>query len=268
MNFTPKEYRTYSVRLTRFMRIYSKFISQDLYSSIQLKFEYDQNKGEFVLVDGGKKIDVLIYLYKLFISIMNLEKDKDEIKKLFKIFDEKIIKEYLDSCIETREEGNKVYSILYSENYITQYKPMENLLNNKFLISMFSMFNNSVNEISEKISKDENMLKHLYGLEKVGFKDNKFYIVQSLYEFHNAISHLYIALKSPDDNRKNIDKAASHLHRGILDSFKNCIQLSDLTEIQKNELIELRVKEFNSIGVNTLDNDKKDILVNYMYLLN
>lgn len=267
MGFTSREYRTYNIRLTKFMRIYSKFISQDLYSSIQLKFEYDQTKREFILIDGGKKIDVLIYLYKLFISIMNLEKDKEEIKQLFKVFDE-IIKEYLDTCQETRQEGEKVYSALCNTKYFTQYKPVEDLLNNKFLITMFTMFNDSLNEISEKINKDENMLKHLYGLKKVEFKDNKYYIVQSLYEFHNAICHLYIALKSSDDERKNIDKASSHLHRGILDSFKNCIQLSILTDTQKNELIELRVKEFNSIGINTLDNDKKDILVNYMYLLN
>ncbi len=266
MSFTPREYRTYNVRLTRFMRIYSKFISQDLYSSIQLKFEYDQTKREFILVDGGKKIDVLIYLYKLFVSIMNLEKDKDEIKLLFRVFDE-IIKEYLDSCIETREEGSKVYSELYKKTYFTQYDPIEKFLSNKFLIKMFTMFSDSINEISEKISRDENMLKHLYGLEKIEFKDNKYYIVQSLYEFHNAISHLYIALKSSNDDKKNIDKSASHLHRGILDSFKNCIQLSILTDTQKDELIELRVKEFNSIGISTLDNDKKDILINYMYLL-
>ncbi|MFW2307569.1 hypothetical protein ACOTWV_08825 [Aliarcobacter butzleri] len=267
MSFSAEEYRKYNTRITKFMKIYSKFISQDLYSSIQLKFEYDQTKRKFVLIDGGKKIDVLIYLYKLFVSIMNSKIDEDTIKELFKIFDE-IIEEYLASCHETINEGNKIYSLLCDSSYSIQYEPIKNLLNNKFLINMFVMFNDSLNEISEKINKDDAITKHLQELEKIEFKDNKFYIVQSLYEFHNAISHLYIALKSSIDDRKNIDKAASHLHRGILDSFKNCIQLSNLTDSQKNELIELRVKEFNSIGVSTLDNDKKNILVNYMYLLN
>lgn len=266
MAFTSEEYRTYNTRLTRFMRMYSKFIAQDLYSSIQLKFEYNQSCGEFVLIDGGKKIDVLIYLYKLFIALMNQKNDEKILEELFSSFDE-IIQAYLDSCQENKKSGDLIYQKISEKTYNISFKPIEDFLNNKFLITMFVMFNQALEKTSSLINSSSYITGHLKGLGKIKFTENSYYIVQSLYEFHNAVSHLYIALKSSNDDRNNINKAASHLHRGILDAIKNCIQLSNLTEEQKKELIELRIEEFNSIGINTLDNDKKNILVNYMYLL-
>lgn len=266
MSFTAEEYRTFNTRLTRFMNIYAKFIAQDLYSSIQLKIEYDQTNNEYLLKDGGKKIDVLIYLYDLFITIMKLDRDEEKIERLFIVFDE-IIDKYLKHFQDNREEGTKIYNSLFPNQYLIQYEPIKNLLDNKYILQMFIMFNDTIQETSKKIALNSYIQDYLIKSQRAKIQNDKFYIVQSLYEFHNAISHLFIALKSSSDDRNNIDKAASHLHRGTLDYLKNYIQLSELKDFQKNELVELRIKEFDSIGIKAIDNMKKEILVNYMFLL-
>jgi len=103
--------------------------------------------------------------------------------------------------------------------------------------------------------------KHFFG--------NNSLFRQSLIECHNALSHILAGFKNSETSlNKNISKANNHFHRGVLDIYKTIIK-DNYSKINKNKLIELRKKEFTSIGIDSNENThtKDDIEKGYVDLV-
>lgn len=245
--------------------MYANFIAQDLYSSLQPELFFQDNN--FYVANGGKQIQVLSYIYDLFIAIMNPKQEQNEIDNLFDTFDI-IVEEYTKDYQATHPESLNMYELLTEGQlpYQTGYAAIESLLNNRYIINIFHMFHESMDIINRSIGEsveDSPHMIHLEAFNKIYVKSNKVYYIQALYEFHNAIAHLYFGLQK-SDILNNIPKAVTHLHRGILDNYKNFFLFIPLTSELKEELKSLRVKEFNSIGSPTLENEKQHVIVTYM----
>ena len=87
---------------------------------------------------------------------------------------------------------------------------------------------------------------------------------QSMIEFNNALSHLFVGFTtSPTTFEININKASTHLHRGTLDFYKTIIKDKGLDESSIDELVEVRVDELRTIGLKTTTDDKDNIVKRY-----
>ena len=72
-----------------------------------------------------------------------------------------------------------------------------------------------------------------------------------LVEFNNALSHI-LAVLANKQKSSNLQKAKSHLHRGVLDCYKEIIQLN-ANKIKNNkilysEYLDIRKYEYSHIG--------------------
>ena len=107
-----------------------------------------------------------------------------------------------------------------------------------------------------------NEFNEAFALYKKAFPDLIF--KQSMIEFNNALSHLFIGFTtSPTAFEKNIDKATTHLHRGTLDFYKTIIKDKGFDENGIDELVKIRVDELRTIGLKTTTDDKDDIVQRY-----
>ena len=88
---------------------------------------------------------------------------------------------------------------------------------------------------------------------------------QGLIEFNNALAHLFAGLCASDTNLEvNIKKASTHLYRGALDYYKTIIKKKEsFTHEQKEQLIEIRKLEIDSIGLQVANTNKNSILMAY-----
>ncbi|NPA11074.1 MAG: hypothetical protein GXO62_02405 [Epsilonproteobacteria bacterium] len=86
-----------------------------------------------------------------------------------------------------------------------------------------------------------------------------------LVEFNNALSHILFAFENTNTFKNNINKAKSHLYRGILDCYKEILTINPHI-IKKNQAkyIKLRKKEALNIGTN--EDKKKEIIKEYKLL--
>lgn len=72
-----------------------------------------------------------------------------------------------------------------------------------------------------------------------------------LVEFNNALSHI-LAVLANKQKSSNLQKAKSHLHRGVLDCYKEIIQLNAKkiknNKILYSEYLDIRKYEYSHIG--------------------
>lgn len=182
----------------------------------------------------------------------------------------------------------------------TEFNAVQNSLQElKKVVSEHSKFTNKIN-----VQSLENNIHFRDGIDKLLTDEVLFYFInfiQSynivskalgldhqnrkiqdlLVELNNALSHLIVTFLTKNDLEKEINKkrAISHLHRGILDSYKEIIHLNvsimrgNTTTheiLDKKSLfdyyIELRQKEALGIGKEELS--KQELIKRYRYICN
>lgn len=202
---------------TEYFSIYCTFITKDLIAT----FESLQ----------GRNIKVINEFYKAFYGINEKTisaKDKEKIL----------------NSLKTTVNG-------YCQNGdIATYKKVEAKIdckNKYFVKSLSKMINvqkafNQFNEATADFTKvsPSSLLK------------------QGMIEFNNAMAHLFEGLSTSETSfDTNIKKASVHLYRGALDNYKTLIMSKkSLTPAQKDILINIRVDEIDSMGLEVKSSNK------------
>lgn len=265
-SYNSRQITILKTRLQKFMKIYCRYISQDLYISLRPEFEFDN--GMLKVNAGGKETYSLTYIYELFYIILSKKSDT-EINPIIDSTAKAIDLYYEESLKDFPENKNSQHTLGCSKYKINQ-NSLEKFLLNDTNLRLLVYFQRSMGILTQRLNTEHRKISEVMGkFNKILRQDDSesIYYIQSLYEFNNAIAHLYIALKD-EDSCNNVEKAMTHLHRGALDNYKNFIQFSNLTDEQKTMLIELRLSEFESIGKKIDEKKKFDILERYMNLTN
>jgi len=171
-------------------------------------------------------------------------------------------------------EFYKVFLIITAKNPdMTTEDKNKAIKSLNLIISKYENNNNNISKLELCNKLDFNSIKSLYDIEMMIQEfnkankifrnkfDNKIF-KQSIIEFNNALSHIIVGFTGDKTKfDKNINKANSHLHRGILDFYKTIIKKTNLNNTQIQELKQIREYEFNSIGLDTSSNKIKIELI-------
>lgn len=231
--------------IIKFFKIYCKFWHADL---------------ENALLDGRSFIIIDLFRINLGLLIsknIDITKIKESLNKL-------------EAAINEYSKGIEI-SILNCEKDI-QWANKIDSINNPELIDYFTQFLQSYDLAYKVINTGEEELSNRK-------------IQDLLVEFNNALAHFIVICKNNGEFagkdkflESNISRAISHLHRGILDSYKEIIHLNaslitrrDDTkhallenETLRNYYNSTRTLEASGIGVS--ENNKKSILTKYKKL--
>jgi len=241
---------TQSQYINDFFKTYSKFLSKELYRAMRPNGTLQSTEGIVINYYGGRPSQYLANFVRTFYTIIDFN-DKDEKLNNITRYNKKLIDVYLNKIknpLSINLEGEKL-----TENALF----CEAIKDKKFVYTLelyYEAFYRFLNH-----AKNNQFLKHT-----VTSKHSALFL-QPTIEFYNALSHLYIAYSNEKetDIHSNINKALSHIHRGTLDYYKKLIKFVDLDTADQEKLVDLRKKEFLSIGINTNDDTKINIIENY-----
>ncbi|TLD84451.1 hypothetical protein LS70_002575 [Helicobacter sp. MIT 11-5569] len=222
----------------RFFFAYGRYLQYDLIHSLEQETKI------------GRNVDLLLEfrdIFKAIIVAQNIKENefKEIISSLHKDIDN-YIRDAKNEClnieIDKFEESNFDYSLL-DENF-------KNILTD-FCISCgdFRIIDRIVHQGSQDFKED---------------KEGRSVLTQSLLEFNNAMSHLFMCAYNGNDDLKNIEKAKNHLYRGTLDNYKMVFRLAINNIKQKDKTLfdkfkQIRLQEVLNIGK---DIRKKNIIIN------
>lgn len=180
----------------------------------------------------GREYKIIQFFYILFIETLQQSPNQEKIKK---------IKDYLLGFLEDFQNNNSLNIIKIPKLSIGIYSTKINKqLSEDFLLMVEA--SKQYMEWRKKLSKQAKLeiyIKNLRDRQKFYFKNSlndlnaflekqdltKSYMLrQTLIEFYNALSHLYVAYCGNGARDENIKRASSHFQRGALDSYKSIIK--------------------------------------------
>lgn len=215
----------------------------------------------------GREYKIIQFFYILFIETLQQSPNQEKIKK---------IKDYLLRFLEDFQNNNSLNIIKIPKLSIGIYSTKINKqLSEDFLLMVEA--SKQYMEWRKKLSKQAKLeiyIKNLRDRQKFYFKNSlndlnaflekqdltKSYMLrQTLIEFYNALSHLYVAYCGNGARDENIKRASSHFQRGALDSYKSIIK--DFCVLANGEDVPIsiinRLKKLRGLECATIGNDLK-----------
>ena len=215
----------------------------------------------------GREYKIIHFFYILFIEILQQSPNQEKIKK---------IKDYLLRFLEDFQNNNSLNIIKIPKLSMGIYSTKINKqLSEDFLLMVEA--SKQYLKWRKKLSKEAKLaiyIKNLQDRQKYYFKESlndlnntlmqqditKSYMLrQTLIEFYNALSHLYVAYCGNGARDENIKRASAHFQRGALDSYKSIIKDfcvlangEDVPAAIIGQLKKLRYSECATIGNDVL----------------
>lgn len=250
--------------LLHYFKIFSKFLARDLYVSLRPLEAYKKIEGiddENAVYRVGGRQEFLLYSFVLnFKLIVGSHASNEEIKASLDSFSDLI-----DVYLEINEDSGSMHNALslnvakVNTEHINKIIDTKNIEIYTRLFRAMSILNNHMECTKSQLSqlvKDQDKAKK--NVDKL-----KIVLTQSTIEFSNALAHMLSVLLVNKDDNDNINKAMTHIHRATLDNYKTVIKHLELTPELKKDLINLRVREFISMGKSIKSVDKDKILDDY-----
>lgn len=236
--------------------------------------------------------------YNLYYQFLTLDKESlidgrnDELITAFLFYhnallknDQKNIKEMRKKIVSALSENNIIPIKLNYDKKISKCKNNIELFFNLFYNSMglFDKFRKAIGENNRKNIAIE-MLQHrlqYYNFFKIDIETIQYnqqscgitsIPLQTLNEFHNAMSHLCSIFISTGATESNVKRAENHLKRAILDLYKVIIKdffiIADKNNDNTKQIIDtiktIRELEYRTIGKDRIiQSNKKDIFSEY-----
>lgn len=215
----------------------------------------------------GREYRIIQFFYILFIAISEENPNKKRIDR---------VKGLLFGLLEDFQKKSSGNAIEIIKPYTNSFSAVANpQLSQNFLFMVEA--SQQYLEWRKKLPKQAKLaiyLKNLQDRQKYYFKESlndlnntlmqqditKSYMLrQTLIEFYNALSHLYVAYCGNGARDENIKRASSHFQRGALDSYKSIIKDFCVLADGQNVPISIinRLKKLRGLECATIGNDLK-----------
>ncbi|MCV3397867.1 hypothetical protein [Campylobacter lari] len=209
-----------------FFFLYGRYLQYDLIHSLEQE------------IGIGRNVDLLIHFREFFKMIISSDIQEQEAKEGFKNLKtdiENYIGDKKQECLDIQLD--KIRHSTFNYDLLLE-KDFKDLLSD-FCVSCgdFKFIDNIESKNSQEFEKD---------------KHGRSVLVQSLLEFNNALSHIFISVYHGNDKLKNIEKAKNHLYRGTIDNYKMFIRISFELLKKNTELFQkfknIRIEELLQLG--------------------
>lgn len=246
-----------SENLVQYFRIYTKFISRDLYISLRPVIERKKH-NDITYSVGGRQEYVLYKFLEVFKLIVSSNAPQKMIKEALDAFSLVV-----DVYLQDNEDSSPLPDKMMLNTEMVGSGKMLQLVYDHKAQNIYEFLFDAMSHLKKHSSSYKEIIKTVKSQEQSRNIPVKTVLTQGIIEFSNALAHFLFVLMDNKDDNNNLGKAFAHIHRATLDNYKAMIKNLEIDEIIKNKLIQLRFDEFMSLGIPTTDEQKEQIIERY-----